>query len=71
MDIAAAFWQVLLGTQYPLINDLLEYITVCACLLFLRIGGSAHFMQEKGTYKIVTKDVWAMVSCSLVLSFQY
>jgi len=43
METATAFWSVLLAPQYPIMEDVIEFI------------------NEKGSYKGVNKDLWSMM----------
>jgi hypothetical protein len=54
------FWSTLLGQKYPLVNDLIEYITVRVCLTVWSIQ-ILIIPQNNTSVKGVNKDLWAMV----------
>lgn len=54
-----ALWSVLLAPRYPIITELIEFLSVS---VFLHVSSRRHdAQQESGSYKGANKDIWNMV----------
>ena len=58
---ACAFWSVAVAPKYPIMQDIITFITVSVMVLPWAMQSESISLQEKGTYKAVTKDLWNMV----------
>lgn len=64
---ASAFWSVLVAPLYPIMSDILRFINVRRSFfvaLFIS-DWLAFFIQDMGTVKGITKDLWGMVRALL------
>lgn len=54
-----ALWSVLLAPRYPVVTELIEFLSVS--VTFYVSSRCPNPQQESGTYKGANKDIWNMV----------
>ena len=54
-----ALWSVLLAPRYPIVTELIEFLSVSAAPYVS--GRCPDPKQESGSYKGANKDIWNMV----------